>query len=115
MRLEEQKNEMRLDRGLLKSAVRLTMSYKTHVPDTMTRIRILKGVAVVGQADQVVRKKKGKAILDVYIKFLPDAGPVFDSLMTILKEVKKLPGVEVIKVLDLEGRKVSYKGSPIII
>lgn len=115
MQLKEQKDTIRLDRGLLKAAVRLTMSYKSHVPDTMTRIRILQGVAVVGQVDQVTRKKRGKAVLDVYIKFLPEAGPVFDSLIKILKEVKKLPGIEVIKVLDLEGRKVRYKGNPIII
>ena len=115
MYLKEQKDPMRLDRGLLKATVRLIMAYKAHVPDTMTRIRVLNGVAVVGQSDQVVRKKAGKANLEIYIKFLPEAGPVFDSLEKILKEVKKLPGVEVVKVMALGDRKVSYKGNPIII
>jgi len=115
MYLKEQKDSMRLHRGLLKATVKLTMAYKAHVPDTMTRIRVLSGVAVVGQSDQVVRKKAGKAVLDIYIKFLPEPGPVFDSLEKILKEVKKLPGVEVIRVIDLGDRRVSYKGNPIVI
>tara|TARA_Y100001938_G_C7924418_1_gene346139 strand:+ start:145 stop:495 length:351 start_codon:yes stop_codon:yes gene_type:complete len=113
--LEEQNDPMRLQRGLLKASVRLTMAYKAHVPDTMTRIRVLPGVAVVSQSDQVVRKKAGKATLDIYIKFLPEAGPVFDSLKKILEDVKRLPGVEVIKVLSLGDRKVTYKGNPIVI
>ena len=113
--LEEQKDAMRLDRGLLKSTVRLIMSYNAHVPDTMTRIRVLSGVAVVSQTDQVTRQKAGKATLDIYIKFLPEPGPVFDSLKSILNQVKKLPGVEVIKVISLGDRKVTYKGKPIVI
>ena len=115
MNLIEQKDAMRLDRGLLKASVRLIMSYNAHVPDTMTRIRVLPGVAVVSQSDQVTRKKAGKATLDMYIKFLPEAGPVFDSIKKILENVKKLPGVEVIKVLSLGDRKVTYKGNPIVI
>tara|TARA_Y100001963_G_C6715874_1_gene416592 strand:+ start:858 stop:1214 length:357 start_codon:yes stop_codon:yes gene_type:complete len=113
--LNEQQDKYRLKKELVKTTLRMAMVYDSHVPDTLTLIRVLEGVAVVGQASQVFRKKKGRTVIDIYMKFLPTDGPVVESLMTLLKEIKSLPGVEVIKVLTVDDREFSHKGKPVVV
>jgi len=64
--------DFRLKHQLSKATLRLTMHPDGHVPDTLTRIRVLSGVSVVGQGDKVIRREKGASILVVYVKFLPN-------------------------------------------
>ena len=60
--------------------VTLRLERETHVPDLMTRIRILPSVAVVGQKDKVDRYVEGDARLMISIKFLPKSEQVYASL-----------------------------------
>ena len=113
--LNEQQDKYRLKRDLVKSTMRMAMVYDSHVPDTLTLIRVLEGVAVVGQASQVFRKKKGRTVIDIYMKFMPSDGPIAESLMKLLKDIKKLPGVELIKVLTVNDKDFSHKGNPVVV
>jgi hypothetical protein len=106
--------ETRLDRSLLNVNCFLKLSKDTHVPDTLTRIRVLPTVSVVGQRSPVQRSESGAAV-EVYIKFLPNSSDTYKNIMNIAQLVKGLPGIKLVKVVALGGRNVSYKGQPIII
>ena len=111
--LEEQ-GEMRLKRDLVNVTCLLTMATDAHVPDTLTRIRVLPTVSVVGQKEPVQRTPKGKTMLEIYIKYLPRAGSDYKNLLSLSKLVKRLPGVKIVRILTLDGRKVTFKGRPIV-
>ena len=106
--------ETRLDRSLLNVNCLLKLVKDTHVPDTLTRIRVLPTVSVVGQRSPVQRSESGAAV-EVYIKFLPNSSDTYKNIMNIANLVKGLPGIKLVKVVALGGRDVSYKGQPIII
>ena len=93
----------------------LLLAPDAHVPDTLTRIRVLPGVAVVGQEDRVVRTVTGNDRLLIYIKYLPKPGTVYSNLLSLAKMVKSLPGVEIVKVSQMNGKKITYKDNPIVI
>lgn len=107
--------ELRLQQELIKVTCRLTMNKDAHVPDTLTRIRVLPTVSVVGQVEKVERGEKGKAILVVYIKFLPDKGSQTSNLVKLGKLIKSLPGIEIVTFLTLGGRKIMYMGKPLVL
>ncbi len=110
----EQQDATRLKKDLMNVTMRLTMAKDAHVPDTLTRIRVLPSVAVVGQ-DEPVNRAGGTTTLEIYVKFLPTAENTYDSLQTVGKLIKSLPGVKIIKMLSVGGREVLWKGNPIVI
>jgi hypothetical protein len=91
------------------------MKRGAHVPDTLTRIRVLPTVSVVGQIDRVVRNPTGSTTLQVYVKFLPAGGEVYDNVKRLAELIKKLPDMEIVKVLAVDDQSVLYKGRPIVI
>jgi len=105
----------RLKKELEKVTLRLIMSKGAHVPDTLTRIRVLPSVAVVGQKEKVERTDKGQVFLDIYVKFLPTTEGVYKNLISLSKLCKAIPGVKIVKVLSYAGRKIVFKGKPIVI
>ena len=107
--------DTRLKRDLMNVTMRLIMQNESHVPDTLTRIRVLPSVAVVGQKEPVVRPEAGNVKLEIYVKFLPSVSNTYEALVSIGKLIKSLPGVKVIHVLSVGGRKVLYKNKPIMI
>ena len=109
--------DFRLKTALSKTTLRLIMHPDGHVPDTLTRIRVLEGVSVVGQGDKVVRSTRGgNSILIIYVKFLPQDGMTnYENIYKLCKSIKKLPGVEIGKVLSVNNKKVVHKGRPIVI
>jgi hypothetical protein len=107
--------EFRLTKDVVKTSCRLTLSQDTHVPDLLTRIRILPSVAVVGQKERVIRPQTGRAILTVYVKYLPLAGEsMYQSVKSLTRKIKSLPGVEIVSVLTIDGRQVLHKGEKIV-
>ena len=68
--------EFRLKREVVKTTLRLICTQDTHVPDLLTRIRVLPSVAVVGQRERVVRPEKGRATLIIYVKYLPTVSTI---------------------------------------
>ena len=57
----------RLDRDVMNVIYRLSMDKDAHVPDTLTRIRALPTVTVVGQDSKVFRPSQsgGKSYIDI--------------------------------------------------
>jgi hypothetical protein len=109
-----EQDSTRLKKDLMNVTMKLTMTKDSHVPDTLTRIRVLPSVAVVGQ-DNPVDRSGGTTKLEVYVKFLPTAESTHDSLQTVGKLIKALPGVKMIKIISVGGRVVLWKGSPIVL
>lgn len=112
MRLKEDKH---LASKMLKAEISVKLELEAHVPDMMTLVRILPSVAVVGQTDKVERSTAEGTVADIYVKFLPVPGSVYFNLVKLCRAIKALPGVKIVKVEKLGGRKVIYKGQPIVI
>ena len=108
-------NQYRLKRDLDKVSLRLIMDQGAHVPDTLTRIRVLPTVAVVGQKEKVQRTEAQNTILDIYVKFLPTSEGEYKNLISLSKLIKSLPGVKIVRVLSLNNKNVFHKGKPIVI
>ena len=111
-RLLEQR-DLRLKRELINITCRLKMEKEAHVPDTLTRIRVLPTVSVVGQNEPVSRSG-GDTVLEIYIKFLPKTGSDYSNLKSLAKLVKSLPGIKIVTILTLNNRRVTYQGQPIV-
>ena len=104
----------KLKNKIAKTVITLRLERDTHVPDLMTRIRILPSVAVVGQKEKVDRFMGGDARLAISVKFLPKSLQVYLSLKELCTMVKRLPGVISITVDSYEKRKITMRGEKII-
>jgi len=113
--LLEQDTDLRLNRDLVNVTLRLIMEREAHVPDTLTRIRVLPTVSVVGQKEPVERTPKGSTFLVIYVKFLPSTGDNYKNVLHLGKLIKSLPGIKIVRVLSIGGRPTLYKGEPIVI
>ncbi len=107
--------EKHLASRILKAEITIKMGMDAHVPDTMTLIRVLPSVAVVGQTDKVERSTAEGTVADIYVKFLPVPGSVYFNLVRLCKAIKALKGVKIVRVEKLGGRPVVFKGNPIVI
>ena len=94
--------------------VTLRLERETHVPDLMTRIRILPSVAVVGQTDKVDRFVDGDARLTISIKYLPISSELFKSIKHLSLMIKKLPGVINVSIDEYKKRRITSRGKKII-
>lgn len=104
----------KLDKKLARAIMTLRLERETHVPDLMTRIRILPGVAVVAQKDKVARFFDGDAQLQITVKYLPVSDQIFDSVKTVADQIKKLPGVKSVAIDAYNKRKITLKGRKLI-
>lgn len=107
----------RLDREVINTVFRLAMDEGAHVPDTLTRIRALTTVTVVGQKSKVFRPSKagGKSYIDIYVKFLPLSMTLKSNLKQLAEKIKSLKGVQIVRVLTVDGREFSIDGSPMVV
>ena len=105
----------KLKRKLVTAVVTLKIENEVHVPDLMTRIRILPGVAVVAQKDKVARFFDGDAQLQISVKYLPRTDEVLKSLKGIAKMMKNLPGVKSVAIDSHNKRKITLGGRKLII
>ena len=104
----------KLDRKLSNAILTLKLERETHVPDLMTRIRILPGVAVVSQRDKVARFYDGDAQLQITVKYLPKTKDILGSLKNISRMIKRLPGVKTVAVDAFNKQKISIRGKKLI-
>jgi len=104
----------KLQRKLTSCVVTLKLERETHVPDLMTRIRILPAVAVVGQKEKVARFVDGDARLQISIKFLPKSEVIFSNLKSLSKMIKRLPGVKSVAIDSYNKKRITLKGQKII-
>ena len=104
-----------LEQEQIKITCVLIMSTDAHVPDTLTRIRALPTVTVVGQKEPVNRAAGGNTTLEIYVKFLPSSSKTYKNLTSVGNLIKSLPDVKIVKIVAADGRPVLYKGKPIVL
>ena len=104
----------KLTKKVVTTVVTVKLERDTHVPDLMTRIRILPTVAVVGQKEKVARFMDGDALLTLSIKFLPRTSEIYGSLRDLSKMMKRLPGVKTVGVDTYNDKKITLRGKKII-
>ena len=104
----------KLKRKIVTAVVTLKIDNDVHVPDLMPRIRILPGVAVVGQKDKVARFADGDGLLPLSIKYFPQTDEIYDSLKRMSNLVKKLPGVKTVAVQSFNKRNITMQGKKLI-
>ena len=103
----------KLTKKIVTTVVTVKLERDTHVPDLMTRIRILPTVAVVGQKEKVARFMDGDALLTLSVKFLPRTSEIYGSLKTLSTMIKRLPGVKMITVESFNKKKITLRGQKI--
>jgi len=104
----------KLDKKLANSILSLKLERETHVPDLMTRIRILPSVAVVGQKAKVRRFFDGDAQLFIGVKYLPKSEEIIPSVTNLSKMIKTLPGVKSVAVIMHNKKKITKDGKKLI-
>lgn len=104
----------KMEKKLSSSILLLKLERETHVPDLMTRIRILPGVAVVAQKDKVARFFDGDAQLQISVKYLPKSQSIMKTIKHLSGMIKNLPGVKTIAVESYNKRKLTIRGKKII-
>ena len=104
----------KLERKITTTTLTLKLETDTHVPDLMTRIRILPSVAVVAQADKVARFMDGDALLTISIKYLPRTSEIYSSVKKLSGMIKNLPGVKTVTVDTYNKKKITVRGQKII-
>tara|TARA_B100000035_G_C21022792_1_gene564774 strand:+ start:370 stop:702 length:333 start_codon:yes stop_codon:yes gene_type:complete len=108
-------DKFRLSRDLMNITIAVICNPEIHVPDLLTKIRILPTVAVVGQSDKVMRTESGDTVVDIYVKFLPVSKKEYKNIIAMCELIKSLPGVNKIKVLELNKKKVTFNGNQIVV
>ena len=105
----------RLEKKLTSCILTLKLERETHVPDLMTRIRILPSVAVVAQKDKVARFFDGDAQLQISVKYLTKTEDIYENIKQICDLIKKLPGVKTVAVDIFDKQKITLKGRKVVI
>ena len=95
--------------------MKLFLDRDASVTDTMTIIRVLQGVAVVGQTDHSLRSKLGRTVLPISIKFLPGSGDVSLSIEKLARAIKKAAKVRVVKVVSVNDSPYLVRGRQIVV
>jgi hypothetical protein len=113
--LVEISDTFRLERDLMNVICTFTLDENIHVPDMLTRIRVLPTIAVVGQKSKVERVKLGSTRLKVYVKFLPSDGAVLDNLKRLGALLKKVPGIKSVRFVAVGGKEITVDGKPLVI
>jgi len=104
----------KLEKKVTSVSMTLKLETDTHVPDLMTRIRILPSVAVVAQSDKVARFMDGDAQLSISIKYLPKSTEIYTSVKKLSQMIKRLPGVKSITIDTYDKKKLTLRGQKII-
>ena len=104
----------KLERKITTTTLVLKLEEETHVPDLMTRIRILPSVAVVAQVNKVARYADGDAMLDISIKYLPGTPEIYRSIKKLSNMIKKLPGVKTVTVQQYNKKRILLRGKKIV-
>ena len=104
----------KLQRKISTAVLTIKLESETHVPDLMTRVRILPSVAVVGQQEKVARYVDGDAMLTISVKYLPRTSEIYGSIKNLAVMIKRLPGVKSITVDTFNKKIITLRGQKII-
>lgn len=107
--------DYRLKKSLMNVKVRIQMDPDVHIPDLLTRIRILASVAIVNQTMKTMRTQDGREFIEVIVKFMPNTDGAYTNLLTMAKMIRAMPGIKSVRVVDLSGKPVTFEGNPIVV
>jgi len=107
--------DYRLKKSLMNVKIRMQMDPEVHVPDLLTRIRILASVAIVNQTMNTMKTQDGREFIEVIVKFMPNAEGAYTNLLTMAKMVRAMPGIKSVRVVDLSGKPVTFEGKPVVV
>lgn len=94
---------------LINITVRVFTSLKkiATIPDIMTDIRILPGVAICRQASPVKKSKKGRDVVDLDVKYYASHTELAEYLPAVGKAIKKIKGIDIVRMIKVDGQDVS--------
>jgi len=95
--------------------MKLFIDRDASVTDTMTLIRVLQSVAVVGQLDHSLRSKMGRTVLPISVKFLPGPGDMYGNILKLSRAIKKAANVRVVKIVSIDDNPYLHNGKPVVI
>lgn len=104
----------KLESKITTTSLTLKLEKETHIPDLMTRIRILPSVAIVAQSEKVDNFPDGDGRLDLSVKFLPRTAEIYISVKKLSQMIKKLPGVKSITVEKYNKKRILLRGKKIV-
>ena len=104
----------KLQKKIVSCVLTLRLERDTHVPELMTKVRILPGVAVCAQNDKVDKFSEGDTRLQISLKFLPKSDEIYKSVSSIGKMITRLPGVMTVTVDEYNKKKITLKGKKIV-
>jgi hypothetical protein len=107
--------DYRLKKSLMNVKVRVQMDPDVHVPDLLTRIRILASVAIVNQTMKTLKTQDGREFIEVIVKFMPNPEGAYTNMLTMAKMIKGMPGIKSVRIVDLSGKPVTFEGKPIVV
>lgn len=104
----------KLEKEIVEIVITIKLENDTHVPDLLTKIRILPSVAVVSQEEKVESLADGEKV-QLSVKYLPRAVDLYMHISNMCLEIRKLPGVRLIlvdyfnnKVVTAGGKKLAF-------
>jgi hypothetical protein len=115
-RLSEDRDlKHKLKQQLVKVGAEITVESKVHIADMLTKIRALEGFVIVNSKEKIERPETGAEFsFIVSIKYLPDGTDVYRMLEEMGSELKKVPGLKMVKFNSAGERRIVKDGSPIV-
>lgn len=101
--------EGRDDQVAIRFRIFMAKGKEVKIPDVLTDIRALKGITTVRQVSPVLRSKKGRDVIDIELKYIPEIAHHEEYLYVIGKLIKSVANIDIIKILSLGGREVLSK------
>lgn len=101
--LESVSNE---DLSLVSVVLLFRKGQEPDIPDVMTEIRIMPGVAIVRQTDPSMISPTGRDAVVLDIKFYSgdkEKG-LLGAIQDLAKAIKRIPGIDIVRVYKINGR-----------
>jgi len=112
---EDRDLKHKLTHPLVKVGASITVGAKVHIADMLTKIRALPGFVIVSSKEKIERPEYGTEFsFNASIKYLPNGADVYKMLEEMGQELKKIPGVNLVKFTSAGDRKIIKDGKPIV-
>ena len=104
---------------LIRSRIKIEDREDPTVLDIMTDMRALPGVVTVRQTRPIsdVVTSYGHRLIELNVSYIPSFVESSDPFMTMIKSLKKVEGIDMIKVMEHDSQEINkqIKKSPLII
>jgi hypothetical protein len=112
---EDRDLKHKLQHQLVKVGAEITVESKVHIADMLTKIRALTGFVIVNSKEKIERPEQSSEFsFIVSIKYLPEGSDVYSMLEEMGAELKKIPGLKMVKFNSAGERRIVKDGGPIV-